>query len=147
MQLAIECRGKPDWLAGPEFNFSYLFLNPFAAILDNVVFCIYNVSMDIVDLPEPLEFEWDEANKNKIWLKHKVSAEECEEAFAAEYLFRQPDNLHSNKESRHILISRTKKLKYLFIVFTVRKNKVRIVSARHMHKREIKFYEKEARSA
>lgn len=98
-------------------------------------------------MPQPLEFEWNEANKNKIWLKHKVSTEECEEAFSTEYLFRQSDDLHSHKESRHILISKTKKSRFLFIVYTLRKNKVRVVSARDMHKRELDFYEKEARSA
>ena len=100
--------------------------------------------MDIVDLPQPLEFQWDEANKRKIWLGHKVSTEECEEAFIAEQVFSQPDELHSGKESRFILISRTRKLRYLFIVYTLRNNKVRVISARSMHKKELDYYEKEA---
>ena len=100
-----------------------------------------------MDLPKPLEFEWDEANKKKIWLKHKVSAEECEEAFATEHVFRQPDDLHSDKENRHILISKTRKVRFLFIVYTLRTNKARVVSARGMHKKEQNYYEKEARSA
>lgn len=103
--------------------------------------------MNIVDLPQPLEFEWDEANKNKIWIKHKVSIEECEEAFAEEQIFIQPDELHSAKEDRNILIGRTKKSNFLFIVYTLRKNKVRVISARNMHKKEKIFYEKEAGSA
>lgn len=77
--------------------------------------------MDIIDLPQPLEFEWDEANKKKIWLKYKVkykvTTEECEETFGTEQIFCQPDELHSDKEIT------------VFIVFTVRKNKVRVVSA------------------
>ena len=103
--------------------------------------------MDIIDLPKPLEFDWDEANKRKIWLKHKVTVEECEEAFATEQLFRQPDELHSHNESRHILISKTKNLRFLFIIYTIRKNKVRVISARSMHRKEVDFYEKEADSA
>ena len=95
-------------------------------------------------MPEPLEFEWDKANKEKIWLKHKVSAEECEEAFAIEQIFRQPDELHSDKESRYILIGKTKKLRFLFIVYTIMKNKVRVISARDMHRKEQDFYEEEA---
>jgi uncharacterized protein len=102
---------------------------------------------NILDLPEPLEFEWDEPNKNKIWLKHKVSTEECEEAFLTEYVFTQPDALHSVSEERNILISKTKKGRILFIVYTLRKNKVRVVSARDMHKKEQIFYEKEADSS
>lgn len=101
----------------------------------------------IVDLPEPLEFEWDEANKNKIVAKHKLTAAECEEAFANEYIFSQPDILHSKKEERYILISKTNKQKHLFIVYTLRKNKIRVISARSMHKKEQLFYEKEARIA
>lgn len=104
-------------------------------------------NMDTVDLPEPVEFEWDEANKNKIWSKHKISAEECEEVFATEYIFSQPDELHSDKEDRYILISKTKNERLLFIVYTLRKNKVRVISARGMHKKEQIFYEKEADSA
>ena len=103
--------------------------------------------MVIIDLPRPLQFEWDEANKKKVWKKHKISVEECEEAFAADEIFSQPDELHSNKESRYILISKTKKLKYLFIVYTLRKNKVRVISDRSMHIKEQEFYEKEARFA
>ncbi len=103
--------------------------------------------MDIVDLPEPLEFEWDEANKNKIWLKHKLSAEECEEAFSTEQIFRQADELHSDKENRYILIGNTKKSKKIFIIYTLRKNKVRVISARNMHKKEQNFYEKEAHTS
>jgi len=103
--------------------------------------------MDIVDLPEPLEFEWDEANKIKIWLKHKISAEECEEAFSNEQIFRQADELHSIQENRYILISNTKKLRILFIVYTLRKNKVRVISARSMHKKEQSFYEKKTHSS
>lgn len=123
------------------------FFNYFKILVDNVVSLVYNLFMDIIDLPQPLEFDWDEANKKKIWLKHKVSVEECEEAFAAEQIFSQPDELHSHKENRYILISKTKKLRFLFIVFTIRKNKVRVISARSMHKKEQSFYEKEARSA
>jgi uncharacterized DUF497 family protein len=101
----------------------------------------------VIDIPEPIEFEWDAANKEKIWLKHRVSVEECEEAFMANLVFTQPDELHSGPEDRYILISKTKKDRYLFIVYTLRKHKVRVISARSMHKKEIAFYEKETRTA
>ena len=101
--------------------------------------------MLIVDLPKPIEFQWDEGNKNKIWSKHQISKEECEEAFATEAIFSQIDELHSQKEERYILISATKKGRMLFIIFTIRSIKVRVISARDMHKKEKNFYEKEAR--
>lgn len=101
----------------------------------------------IVDIPEPIEFDWDLANKEKIWAKHGVSVEECEDAFVSSSVFTQPDELRSGSEDRYILISKTKNNRYLFIVYTLRKHKVRVISARDMHKKEITFYEKEARSA
>jgi uncharacterized protein len=101
----------------------------------------------MADLPQPLEFNWDEANKNKIWSKHKISTKEIEEAFATEYIFSQPDELHSGAEDRYLIASQTQKGKILFIVYTLRNNQVRVISARGMHKKELSFYEKEARSA
>jgi uncharacterized DUF497 family protein len=41
--------------------------------------------MVIVKLPGVLSFEWDTGNKQKNWLKHKVTSEEAEEAFDDEY--------------------------------------------------------------
>jgi len=98
--------------------------------------------MSIFDFPEPLAFEWDKGNKERIWGKHKISAEECEEAIRVDKIFIQPDGAHSSKEMRFICISQTKDFKFLFIVFTIRNNLVRIISARNMHKKEQQFYEK-----
>ena len=35
-------------------------------------------------LPAGLEFDWDEGNTTKSWIKHRVSAKEQEEAFLVE---------------------------------------------------------------
>jgi uncharacterized DUF497 family protein len=51
------------------------------------------------------------------------------------------DKLHSGKESRHLIIGKTKRKRRLFIVFTLREKKVRVISARDLNKREIKLYE------
>lgn len=103
--------------------------------------------MPIFELFDPLAFEWDKGNREKNWTKHGVTTEECEEAFQDEYVFTQPDRLHAGAEERYILIGRTKNSRHLFIAFTIRNNCVRIISARNMHRKEILFYEKEARLA
>lgn len=89
---------------------------------------------------EPIEFEWDKGNVDKNLIKHRVKNEECEEVFfdLNKRVLRDP--LHSVKEKRHILIGKTKKKRILFIVFTTRKKKVRVISARDLNKKELHLY-------
>jgi len=93
---------------------------------------------------EPVEFIWDEGNKDKNWIKHKVSNRECEEIFFDEKKKIYKDKLHSINEERFILLGRTKKKRLLYAVFTIRNRKIRIISARDINKKERRFYEKEA---
>ncbi|MBU1705985.1 BrnT family toxin [Patescibacteria group bacterium] len=91
-------------------------------------------------LNKPIEFEWDEGNSGKNWARHKVSDQECEEAFFDNNKKIFKDILHSGKEERYILFGNTKKQRLLFIVFTVRNIRVRVISARDMNKKENKLY-------
>lgn len=100
-----------------------------------------------IEIPDPIAFEWDTGNREKNWVKHRVTSEECEEAFQSNDSFIQPDRLHTGLEDRYILIGRTRKLRYLFVAFTIRNNCVRVISARNMHKKEAVFYEEETRLA
>lgn len=94
-------------------------------------------------LTKVFEFEWDQGNKKKNWLSHRVSNEECEEVFFDPFKKIARDVFHSDHEERYILIGQTKKNRLLFVVFTVRKQKVRVISARDLNKRERLLYEKE----
>lgn len=87
-----------------------------------------------------LEFEWDEGNigKNK---KHKVEDKEAEEVFLDEGKVAFKDKLHSQKEERFIVLGKTKKDRLLYIAFTKRKKKIRIISARDINKKEVLIYE------
>ena len=78
----------------------------------------------MIILPGPLEFEWDKGNQGKNLLKHVVSDEECEEVFFDERKKILKDVLHSGKEERYLLLGQTKEKRILFIVFTIRKNKI-----------------------
>lgn len=84
---------------------------------------------------------------DKNFIKHKISVEECESAFRSKDIFIQPDLLHSNTESRFTLYAGSLEPRPLLVVFTIRNNVVRVISARRMHAKEIKLYEEEARSA
>lgn len=93
--------------------------------------------------PEAAEFEWDSGNvgKNK---KHGVENSESEEAFFDERKIVLRDPLHSHGEERFILLGRTKREKLLFVVFTRRGSKLRIISARRVNRKEVYLYEKKA---
>lgn len=93
-------------------------------------------------LPDILEFEWDKGNLDKSSQKHSITAKETEEVFVSEELFVITDVKHSQKEKRFIALGKTLLGKNLFVVFTMRKNKIRIISARRMHKKEVEKYEK-----
>jgi uncharacterized DUF497 family protein len=86
-------------------------------------------------------FEWDAANSDKIYLKHGISTKEAEEVFLSEGSLVIPDLCHSQNEERFILVGQTLLSIYLFVVFTIRRDKIRIISARKTHKNEIKKYE------
>lgn len=94
------------------------------------------------NFPKILGFQWDAGNIDKNWIKHQVTNEECEE------IFFDPDKkilnnpLHSIHEKRLIILGRTKKHRLLFIVFTIRKQKIRIISARDLNKKERRLYGK-----
>lgn len=93
-------------------------------------------------LPKVLVFEWDKGNLDKSYEKHSISPKETEEIFVSEELFVLPDIKHSQKEKRFIALGKTQGGNSLFVVFTLRDKKIRIVSARRMHKKEVERYEK-----
>jgi uncharacterized protein len=99
--------------------------------------------MDIAKLEEPLEFEWDKGNidKNK---KHGVDYKEIEEVFFDDAKKTFPDELHSNGETRYRIIGRTKNDRLLFVVFTIRNGKIRVISARDLNRKEVPLYEEAA---
>ncbi len=86
-------------------------------------------------------FEWDEHNAEKNRQKHGVRPSECEELFFNRPLVVAPDVRHSQKENRFYSLGKTDIGRMLFVVFTVRGAKIRIISARDMNRKEKKAYE------
>jgi len=86
------------------------------------------------------EFDWDSANAGKIWGKHKVSPFECEQVFFNQPLIVAPDEAHSQAEPRFYVLGRTDEGRLLFLVFAVRRNLIRVVSARAMSRSEREVY-------
>ncbi len=85
-------------------------------------------------------FDWDDANAVKIRRKHAIVPEECEEAFENAPLVFADDPRHSTRETRYRVIGQTNAGHILFMVFTIRDNLIRVISARRANRKERKEY-------
>jgi uncharacterized DUF497 family protein len=93
------------------------------------------------DLVPGLEgFEWDAGNTDKNWLRHEVHQAEAEQALLNTPLVLAADVTHSQAEARFIALGRTDTGRGLAVVFTVRGNRIRVISARTMSKTERRVY-------
>ena len=97
----------------------------------------------MIELNDLDGFEWDESNRDKNWIAHQVSVGECEEVFFNLPLLLHPDPAHSRAEVRNFVLGQTNAGRQLFIAFTIRNHKIRVISARDMSKKERVIYAKE----
>jgi hypothetical protein len=85
-------------------------------------------------------FEWDEGNRRKSEVKHGIAAAEAEEALLNDPLC-QVDERHSGSEQRYVALGVANDGRQLFVSFTIRRDRVRIISARPMSRQERTAYE------
>ena len=81
-------------------------------------------------------FDWDESNAEKNWQRHQVLPEECEQLFFNRPLVLKQDAGRSKVEIRYYALGRTDSGRFLFVVFTIRKTLIRVISARDMSRKE-----------
>ena len=94
----------------------------------------------MVDLTLIESFEWDEGNARKNE-KHAVTASEAEQVFFNQPLLMLEDAKHSQAEPRFHALGITHTTRKLHITFAVRGTRIRVISARDMHRKERKIYE------
>jgi len=84
------------------------------------------------------EFEWDEANEQKLLERHEVSAREAEECFA---------NAHAKKRvgDAMLMLGKTDNGRMLLLVYERKGRSVRVYSGREMTARERAVYNRRAR--
>lgn len=87
-------------------------------------------------------FLWDEVNIDKNWIMHQVSKSECEEIFFNLPLLLSDDEKHSQHERRYYVLGQTNAHRWLFIAFMIRENRIRVISARNMYRKEERIYAK-----
>ena len=88
-------------------------------------------------------FDWDKCNEQKN-AKHGVTSAEAEQVFLNEPLVVLDDLKHSDTEPRLHALGQTSEGRLLLISFTIRTSKIRVMSARDMHRKERAIYEQEA---
>jgi uncharacterized DUF497 family protein len=95
---------------------------------------------------DPLEncagFDWDDANTIKNWERHQVAPEEAEDIFFHEPLVVRSDVRHSKTEKRHYALGQTSSGRRLFVVFTIRRKLIRVISTRDMNRNETQTYKR-----
>ena len=94
----------------------------------------------MVVIKEPISFQWDRGNIGKNEKSHEVTEKEAEETFFDKKKVIYTDKFHSEKEDRFILIGKTREKRLLYLVFTKRGTKMRIISARDINRKEVKYY-------
>lgn len=87
-------------------------------------------------------FEWDEGNLKKVLSRMEASVTEM--AFQGEPWVAL-NRKFSGVEKRWFLINQVMG-RHVFVVFTMRKKCIRVVSARYMHQKEVKYYEKKCQT-
>jgi len=90
-------------------------------------------------------FDWDAGNARKNE-KHGVSSAEAEQVFFNAPLLLVEDTRHSAGEPRFHALGKTDDGRLLHITFTLRSagQKIRVISARDMHRKERTIYEQAA---
>ena len=87
-------------------------------------------------------FDWDRGNAEKNWARHAVTRNEAEEVFFHEPVLLAEDDIHSTREPRYLVLGRTAADRRLAVIFTVRRDLVRVISARPMSRKERTLYAK-----
>jgi uncharacterized DUF497 family protein len=88
-----------------------------------------------------MEFEWDPDKANGNIDKHGISFQEAATVFGdpLSLTFFDPD--HSDDEDPHVTFGQASSGRYVIVSHTDRDNRIRIISARLMTRRERKSYE------
>lgn len=86
------------------------------------------------------DVEWDPAKADANLAKHGISFEEAAEALGDPFAIVREDGVHSSGEERFILVGESSEQLTLTVVFTVRQEVARIISARRATSAERRRY-------
>ena len=96
-----------------------------------------------MDFSNVVEFDWSGGNDAKNLAKHNVTTREAEAVFFNKPFLVAADNPHSKDEARFYAFGLTTEGRRLFISFTLRGSRIRIISARDLSRQERKRFQHE----
>lgn len=87
-----------------------------------------------------MQFEWDDVKARANVRKHKIGFAEAMSCFydPQQVAFYDPD--HSKAEERELLVGHSNKGRLLIVIYTIRTDTIRIISARRATRQEAKIY-------
>jgi len=91
-------------------------------------------------MPDFEGFDWGGGNAEKNWERHRVMPLEAEQVFFNYPLLAQADEAHSVQERRFFVLGQTDEGRELFVSFTMRVKRIRVISARDMSRQERRIY-------
>lgn len=100
------------------------------------------MDFDCLDVEKIIGFDWDEGNIHKNENKHGLRWTMIEEVFFNDPLLIVEDHKHSEQECRCVALGVNDNTDKITVIFTLRENKIRVISARMMSKKERIVYEK-----
>ena len=87
-------------------------------------------------------FEWDKQKASSNQAKHGVDFAEAATVFQDFLAFVFDDELHSQRESRQVIIGHSERNRLLLVCFTARGDAIRLISARKATAHERRDYER-----
>jgi uncharacterized protein len=109
---------------------------------------VYGYRIQQIIMKEKFEqivgFQWDDGDVDQKRVLHKIKNWECEQIFFNAPLLIIGDPGHSSTEERWAAFGHADEGRLLTVVFTKRKNLIRIISARDRSRKERRFYEENA---
>ncbi len=95
---------------------------------------------DMVSAPDFEGFDWTGGNAEKNWSRHGVAPAEAEQVFFNTPLLWGDDTMYSGVEKRFYALGQTDEGRALYVAFTLRGRRLRVVSARNMSRKERRAY-------
>ena len=92
------------------------------------------------DLSQCRGFQWDEGNAEKNWVQHHVPQGEAEQVFFNRPLVVVEGEQRTEFTRRYYVLRQTDARRLLFMVCTIRDDRIRVISARPMSRRERRVY-------
>ena len=90
------------------------------------------------------DFEWDDAKAAQNWRDHAVSFDAARDAFKDAFAVEWLDDTQDAVELRFVLLGMVEH-RVLFVAYTLRENRIRIISARKAEPYERRRYHDENR--